>query len=45
MITGGAETYFCKLENQLNHPDITVYTAAAMGELYSKIQYKNGSRL
>lgn len=40
LITGGAETYFCKLENQLNHPDITVYTAAATGELYSKIQYK-----
>lgn len=41
LITGGAENYFCSLENQLEHPDLTLFSAAAPGELYPKIKNKN----
>jgi glycosyltransferase involved in cell wall biosynthesis len=41
LITGGAENYFCSLENQLAHPDLTLFSAAAPGELYPKIKNKN----
>lgn len=41
LITGGAEIYFCKLENELSHPKFTFYSAAATGELLEKIKYKN----
>ncbi|MFP7297453.1 glycosyltransferase family 4 protein [Neobacillus niacini] len=41
LIHGGAEMYFCKLENQLRHPDISFYYAAGPGELYEKIKHKN----
>ncbi|MGG3798660.1 glycosyltransferase family 4 protein [Metabacillus fastidiosus] len=41
LITGGAENYFCKLENELQHPDLTFYTAAGPGELFSKIKNEN----
>jgi glycosyltransferase involved in cell wall biosynthesis len=41
LITGGAENYFCSLENQLAHPDLTIFSAAASGELYPKIKNKN----
>lgn len=41
LITGGAENYFCSLENQLTHPDLTIFSAAAPGELYPKIKNKN----
>lgn len=37
---GGAENYFCRLENELTHPDIEFYFAAAKGELYNNIQKK-----
>ncbi|ART77769.1 hypothetical protein B4U37_17800 [Sutcliffiella horikoshii] len=37
---GGAENYFCKLENELAHPDIKFYFAAAKGELYNNLQKK-----
>ncbi|MGG3887509.1 glycosyltransferase family 4 protein [Metabacillus fastidiosus] len=40
LITGGAEYYFCKLENQLKHPKLVFYTAAGDGELYEKISNK-----
>ncbi|MEK4029888.1 glycosyltransferase family 4 protein [Pseudobacillus sp. FSL P4-0506] len=40
LITGGAEHYFCKLENQLNHPKLVFYTAAGKGELFGKISNK-----
>lgn len=40
LILGGAEMYFCKLENQLQHPNITFYYAAGPGELYEKIKHK-----
>ncbi|MFB5662648.1 glycosyltransferase family 4 protein [Alteribacillus sp. HJP-4] len=38
--TGGAETYFCKLENKLSHPNMSFYTAAASGELSGRIKHK-----
>jgi glycosyltransferase involved in cell wall biosynthesis len=41
LILGGAEMYFCKLENQLQHPNISFYFAAGSGELYQKIKHKN----
>ncbi|MDQ6600121.1 glycosyltransferase family 1 protein [Bacillus salipaludis] len=40
LIFGGAEMYFCKLENQLQHPDITFHYAAGSGELYEKLKHK-----
>lgn len=40
LLTGGAETYFCKLENNMDSFGITVYTAAAMGELYERLRHK-----
>lgn len=40
LITGGAENYFCSLENRISHPEMTVYTAAAGGELFPKIKNK-----
>jgi glycosyltransferase involved in cell wall biosynthesis len=41
LMTGGAENYFCKLENQLKHPQLVFYTAAGGGELYEQIKNKN----
>ncbi|PDY45269.1 glycosyltransferase [Bacillus pseudomycoides] len=41
LITGGAEMYFCKLENYLKHEDMTFYSAAATGELYHQIHNKH----
>ncbi|GLY12060.1 glycosyltransferase family 4 protein [Bacillus badius] len=41
LTTGGAEHYFCKLENELNHPELVFYTAASGGELYKNIYHKN----
>ncbi len=41
LIFGGAEMYFCKLENQLQHPNISFHYAAGSGELYEKIKHKN----
>ncbi len=38
--TGGAETYFCKLENRLSHPRFIFYTAAASGDLLGKLKHK-----
>lgn len=40
LITGGAENYFCKLENQLKHPEHVFYTAAGPGELFEQINNK-----
>jgi glycosyltransferase involved in cell wall biosynthesis len=40
LVTGGAESYFCKLENTLAHPDLHIYTAAATGDLVSKLKHK-----
>lgn len=40
LITGGAEMYFCKLENHLKDEDMTFYTAAATGEMYNQIHNK-----
>lgn len=40
LTTGGAENYFCKLENQLMHPELVVYTAAGPGELYEQLTNK-----
>lgn len=37
---GGAEIYYCKLENNLVHPEITFYFAAADGKLYERIRRK-----
>jgi glycosyltransferase involved in cell wall biosynthesis len=41
LITGGAEMYFCKLENHLKDENMTFYSAAATGEMYNHIQNKN----
>ncbi len=41
LITGGAEMYFCKLENHLKDENMTFYSAAATGEMYDHIQNKN----
>ncbi|EJQ52309.1 hypothetical protein IEQ_01352 [Bacillus cereus BAG6X1-2] len=40
LITGGAESYFCKLENNLQYENFTVYTAAGEGELYQSLNKK-----
>ncbi|WP_226581078.1 glycosyltransferase family 4 protein [Halobacillus litoralis] len=40
LLTGGAESYFCKLENSLKHPKLQVYTAAAPGEMFNKLKRK-----
>lgn len=37
LITGGAEMYFCKLENHLKDENIVFYSAAATGEMYNEI--------
>ncbi|MEA3320215.1 MAG: glycosyltransferase family 4 protein [Bacillota bacterium] len=37
---GGAENYFCKLENELSHPELDFYYAAAEGELCVNLQNK-----
>ncbi|MFK2826714.1 glycosyltransferase family 4 protein [Bacillus sp. B190/17] len=41
LMMGGAESYFCKLENQLRHPNLVFYTAAGSGELYEQINNKH----
>ncbi|GGB41524.1 glycosyltransferase family 4 protein [Fictibacillus barbaricus] len=41
LTTGGAEIYFCKLENNLPHEKVNVYTAAGSGELYKHIKHKD----
>jgi glycosyltransferase involved in cell wall biosynthesis len=41
LITGGAEMYFCKLENHLRDENMTFYSGAASGELYSQIHNKH----
>ncbi|SDN07728.1 Glycosyltransferase involved in cell wall bisynthesis [Fictibacillus solisalsi] len=40
LITGGAEMYFCKLENELQHDELTLFTAAATGDLQTRIKNK-----
>ncbi|MDG5787888.1 glycosyltransferase family 4 protein [Evansella sp. AB-P1] len=40
LTTGGAEIYFCKLENELNHPSLQLFSAASEGELFEKIKNK-----
>ena len=40
LIHGGAENYFCRLENEIQDPNLTVYTAAGPGELQSHIKHK-----
>ncbi|MBA2176345.1 glycosyltransferase family 4 protein [Halobacillus locisalis] len=40
LIFGGAESYYCKLENCLEHPDVECFTAAAPGELEGRLKYK-----
>lgn len=40
LITGGAESYFCKLENNLQCKSFTIYTAAGYGELYESLARK-----
>lgn len=40
LISGGAESYFCKLENTLAHSNLILYTAAAPGDLVSKLKHK-----
>ncbi|WP_025783144.1 glycosyltransferase family 4 protein [Sporosarcina sp. D27] len=40
LITGGAENYFCKLENRLTHPELKFYTAAGSGEMFETINNK-----
>ncbi|MED1411931.1 MULTISPECIES: glycosyltransferase family 4 protein [Bacillus] len=40
LITGGAESYFCKLENNLQCESFTIYTAAGEGELYQSLARK-----
>jgi glycosyltransferase involved in cell wall biosynthesis len=41
LITGGAEMYFCKLENHLKNDNAMYYSAAATGELYNHLQNKH----
>ncbi|WP_335870613.1 glycosyltransferase family 4 protein [Bacillus sp. 2205SS5-2] len=41
LITGGAEYYFCKLENDLQSPDITFFSAAAGGELITRLKHSD----
>ncbi len=45
LITGGAESYFCKLENNLQSESFTVYTAAGDGELYQSLNRKENFML
>jgi glycosyltransferase involved in cell wall biosynthesis len=40
LIMGGAEMYYCKLENYLKHPGLTFYYAAGNGDLYKRIKHK-----
>lgn len=40
LITGGAEMYFCKLENHLKDKNMAFYSAAATGEMYNEIHNK-----
>ncbi|MGQ7051594.1 glycosyltransferase family 4 protein, partial [Bacillus cereus group sp. BceL237] len=40
LITGGAESYFCKLESNLRYDDFKIYTAAGDGELYESLTRK-----
>ncbi|SDJ26518.1 glycosyltransferase family 4 protein [Salimicrobium halophilum] len=37
---GGAEIYFCKLENHLEHPDIDFTFAASPGELEDRLKHQ-----
>lgn len=37
--TGGAEFYFCKLANTLNHPECSFFTAASLGDMVSKLEH------
>ncbi|WP_347862274.1 glycosyltransferase [Salimicrobium sp. PL1-032A] len=39
LMFGGAEIYFCKLENHLDHPDMAFTFAAASGELEDRIDH------
>lgn len=41
LIVGGAETYFCKLENHLAHRNLTFYYGAAEGELQSRLLHQD----
>ncbi|KZE64054.1 glycosyltransferase [Fictibacillus phosphorivorans] len=41
LTTGGAEIYFCNLENNLPEDEVTIYTAAGPGELFSHIKHKD----
>ncbi|TKH21004.1 glycosyltransferase family 4 protein [Bacillus wiedmannii] len=45
LITGGAESYFCKLESNLCDEKFTVYTAAGDGELYESLTRKENFML
>lgn len=36
---GGAEIYFCKLENHLEHPDLKFFYAAGPGDLQNRIEH------
>ncbi len=45
LITGGAESYFCKLESNLRDENFTVYTAAGDGELYESLTRKENFML
>ncbi|GMR65360.1 MULTISPECIES: glycosyltransferase family 4 protein [unclassified Bacillus (in: firmicutes)] len=45
LITGGAESYFCKLESNLRYENFTVYTAAGEGELYESLTKKENFML
>ncbi|MYL49264.1 glycosyltransferase [Halobacillus litoralis] len=38
---GGAEIYFCKLENHLEHPDLNFYYAAGPGDLQDRLTNKD----
>ncbi|MDO6657814.1 glycosyltransferase family 4 protein [Anaerobacillus sp. 1_MG-2023] len=40
LIHGGAENYFCRLENELPNDKLTLYTVAGPGELESQIKHK-----
>ncbi|MGA9287181.1 MAG: glycosyltransferase, partial [Anaerobacillus sp.] len=40
LIHGGAENYFCRLENELHNSDLSMFSAAGPGELFSQIKHK-----
>ena len=40
LIHGGAENYFCRLENELQDDNLTLYAVAGPGELESQIKHK-----